>query len=354
MLEQLLDRVLVAMRTGMGYIHLLNEADKALYLAVQRGLPSEMLIQIEAIPLDSSLAGWVFKHGETLLVPDLATDSRAVQMADGNDLAYVGVPMQARGRILGVLSVLGQKEYLFNAEEVALLASVADQVGVAVENARLRQQAERAAVMEERERLARELHDSVTQLLYSVTLFAGAGERLARTGKLDNPENYLAELGEIAQQALKEMRLMVYELRPPALEREGLVGALQRRLEAVEERLGMEVRLLVEQETEMPTPMEEDLYRIAQEALNNALKHATATAVIVRLCIDGKGVALEVADNGQGFDLDIASDVGGMGLINMRERAERLGGSLTILSASGEGTKVIVSIQTGKSSCIVS
>jgi NarL family two-component system sensor histidine kinase LiaS len=116
----------------------------------------------------------------------------------------------------------------------------------------------------------------------------------------------------------------------------------------------MEARLLVEQEVEMPTLMEEDLYRIVQEALNNALKHAAATAVTVRLCIDGEGVALEVIDNGQGFDLDPVSDVGGMGLVNMRERAEKLGGLLTILSAPGEGTKVTVKIQIGKSSGTVS
>jgi len=329
----------------MGHIHLLDETGVALYLAVQRGLPPQIVAQVESIPVDSSLAGWVLEHGESLLVPDLAADSRAVQMTNGDDLAYVGVPMQARGRTLGVLSVIGKKEHLFNAEEVALLASVADQVGVAVENARLRQQTERAAVIEERERLARELHDSVTQLLYSMTLFAGAGERLARTKKLDDPENYLADLGEIAQQALKEMRLLVYELRPPALEQEGLAGALQLRLESVEERAGMKARLLVEQEADLPMLVEDALYRIAQEALNNALKHAAATVVTVQLHINSEQVTLEVADNGRGFDPDTTNDMGGMGLASMRERVERQGGSLTILSAPGEGTKVTANIQ---------
>jgi len=232
---------------------------------------------------------------------------------------------------------------------VALLASVADQVAVAVENARLRQQAEHAAVVEERERLARELHDSVTQLLYSVTLFAGAGQRMARTGNLDDPESYLADLGGIAQQALKEMRLLVYELRPPALEQEGLIGALQHRLEAVEGRAGVESRLVVEHWAELPPAIEVELYRIAQEALNNALKHAAATTVAVRLNCDRDGVELEVVDNGQGFDPDTATATGGMGLVSMQERIKRLNGSFAIQSTPGEGTTVTVNIKINRS-----
>jgi len=345
MLEQLLARVLVAMRTDMGHIHLLDETGETLYLAEQKGLPDDMAGQLASIPVGDGLTGWVFEQGEALLVPDISADTRAAHLTNRQNLAYVGVPMQARGRILGVLSVLGNKETLFNAEEVALLASVADQVGVAVENARLRRQAEHAAVVEERERLARELHDSVTQLLYSVTLFAGAGQRMARAGTLDDPESYLADLGDIAQQALKEMRLLVYELRPPALEQEGLIGALQHRLEAVEGRAGVEARLVVEHWGELPATIEVGLYRIAQEALNNALKHAAATAVTVRLDSDADWVELEVVDNGQGFDPDTISESGGMGLAGMQERIKRLNGSFNIQSVPGKGTTVTVKVK---------
>jgi signal transduction histidine kinase len=185
--------------------------------------------------------------------------------------------------------------------------------------------------------------------LYSATLLAEVGRRSVRTGNLERVEGYLAGLNEAVQQALKEMRLLIYELRPPVLEREGLVGALQQRLDAVEGRAGVETRLLVEETPKLSAAIEEGLYRIAQEALNNALKHAAATLVTVRLGTDDERVELEVLDNGLGFDPEIKRDQGGMGLINMRERAERLGGSLAILSVPGEGTMVKISVQTGDS-----
>ena len=221
---------------------------------------------------------------------------------------------------------------------------LADQSLVAGAALYMRQQVEQAAVMEERGRLARDLHDSVTQSLYSLTLLAEGWQRLARAGKLERIEDSLTELGEIAQQALKEMRLLVYELRPPALEKEGLLGALHQRLGAVEKRAGMEARLIAEEVVELPAPVEEGLYRIAQEALNNTLKHATATSVMVHIRANDEWIELEVADNGQGFDPAAIVDQGGIGLTSMRERAERLGGVLTISSTVGEGTQLSVKL----------
>jgi signal transduction histidine kinase len=230
-------------------------------------------------------------------------------------------------------------------EEMTLLASIADQVGVAVEHARLYQQAEQLAVMEERERLARDLHDSVTQSLYSLTLFAEAGRRSIRTGDLERAESFLARLADTAQDALKEMRLLVYELRPPALEREGLVGAIQQRLGAVERRAGVKAHLLVDDMVRLPASVEEELYRIAQEALNNALKHATATSVTVRIRIVNEHVELEIVDDGIGFDPATTGNGGGMGLANMRERVEKLGGTFQVASALGQGTTVSVNVK---------
>jgi len=137
---------------------------------------------------------------------------------------------------------------------------------------------------------------------------------------------------------------LVHELRPPVLEEEGLLGALQQRLDAVERRAGVKVRLLVEGTVELPAPVEEGLYRIAQEALNNALKHAAATLVTVGIRVNREQVELEVADNGVGFDLDAVSHMGGVGLASMRERAAGLGGLLVIVSEPGEGTRVRVSV----------
>jgi len=209
-------------------------------------------------------------------------------------------------------------------------------------------QAEELAVLQERNRLARELHDSVTQSLHSSTMLAEAGQRLAGSGDIERARGYLIRLGEISQQALKEMRLLVYELRPLALSGVGLVGALQQRLDAVERRSGVDVTLSIKEEIELPASIEEELYRIAMEALNNALKHANPTRVTVILHKEEKDgspcIELAVIDDGIGFDTDMKDGEGGLGLVGMKERIEKLGGELTILSAPGEGTQVIACV----------
>jgi len=348
---QSLDRVMVAVRANTGVIYLWDEGEELLHLTALAGLPPDLAAQAEAQSGSArqGLIGHVIERNEPLVIPDIATDPRVVlRTSPPLSGPYAGVPMRVRGHTLGVLAVLRWgEEREFNDQEVALLSSIADQVGVVVDSAWLRERAEQAAVLEERQRLARDLHDSVTQSLYSVTLMAETGRRSAEGEDLETVSRYLGRLGDVAQQALKEMRLLIYELRPPVLEREGLVGALQQRLEAVEGRAGVEARLLVEGEVELPALVEGALYRIALEALNNALKHASATAVTVRISPDGEAISLEVADNGRGFDPAATRGGGGMGLTTMRERAERLGGTMTILSAPGEGTRVKVSIGTG-------
>jgi signal transduction histidine kinase len=208
--------------------------------------------------------------------------------------------------------------------------------------------AEELAVLEERNRLARELHDSVTQSLYSLTLLAEAGQRMIQAEDMQQVAGNQARLGEIAQQALQEMRLLVYELRPPALESEGLIGALEQRLETVERRAGIQARVRVEGEAELAPDLEEELYGIAQEALNNALKHAKASQVVLSLRVAEESAVLEVADDGQGFHLTDNRDSGGLGLISMQERADKIGGQLTINSAPGEGTRVCVSTRSSR------
>jgi signal transduction histidine kinase len=346
-LERSLDRVLAVMGSELGAIHLLDEKKETLHLALGQGLPADEVAWNGSVPVGSGLVGWVIEQGEPLILPDSAAGPRPLlAIPTVKPRAYVGVPIRARGQMLGVLSVVRERERGFTKEEVSLLDSIADRVGGAVENARLYRQAEQLAVMKERSRLARELHDSVTQALYSMTLLAEAAQRLVGAGSLDRVESYLARLGEAALQSLREMRLLVYELRPPVLEKVGLIGALQQRLDAVEGRSGVEARLRVEEDLDLPPSVEEELYRIAQEALNNALKHAAATLVTVHIRANGKRVELEVVDNGTGFDPQAVSDRGGMGLISMRERAEWLGGSLTILSSLGEGTRVTASVET--------
>ncbi len=348
MLARSLERVLAAMQSEEGHVHLLDQPNRTLRLTAQQGLPAEVAAQMDRLPLDEGLAGWITEHGEPLVVGNMADASDikpAVYYREGS--TYTGAPMRAGGQIIGVLGVVRAAEQQFSVEEVALLSSIADQLGVMVENARLRRQAELAAVMKERERLARELHDSVTQSLYSLTLLTGGGERFARSGTMENVEDYFKDLGKIAQQALMEMRLLVYELRPTILEQEGLVGALQQRLDSVEGRAGVKTRFLVEGAVDLPPAVEQDLYRITQEALNNTLKHAAATLVTVQIQAEADKLVLTVSDNGQGFEPKIASDTGGIGLVSIRERVEKLGGTLTVQSAPGAGTTVEVAIGAG-------
>jgi signal transduction histidine kinase len=229
-------------------------------------------------------------------------------------------------------------------EDVALLASVADHTAVAVENARLHEQNELLAVAQERKRLARELHDSITQSLYSVGLFADTGLELARASHHEPVREYLSRIATTAQLALAEMRLMVYQLRPTALGDLGLVRALRHRLDSVEERSGIEATLLVEGDIDLNARAEEALFGIAQETLNNVLRHSGASAVTVRLRGERGRTELEVVDDGRGFNPDLAAAAGGLGLTTMRERAERIGGTLTISAAPGEGTVVRASV----------
>ena len=213
------------------------------------------------------------------------------------------------------------------------------------ERKRLEQQLEEAATAAERQRLARELHDSVTQSLYSANLLSAAGQELAAAGDLESAQHYLSRVSEVVHQALKDMRLLVFEMRPPELDRVELVTALQRRLDAVEKRSGIEAGLISDELPFLPDDVEDGLYRIAQEALNNALKHAEADVVSVNLRSDGATVVLEIVDDGKGFHIETAHQGGGIGLVSMRERAAQFGGDLTIDSTPSQGTKLKVVVE---------
>ena len=173
---------------------------------------------------------------------------------------------------------------------------------------------------------------------------AEASRRTAQSGDLNKVVDNIGRLGETAQQALKEMRLLVYELRPMALEQVGLAEALQNRLDAVEKRAGVEAQLNIDLKTELPADVENSMYRIAQEALNNSLKHAEATNVSVNLHASNSQVELEIVDNGKGFEEGLDEDKGGMGLGNIRERSEALGGEWSITSKPNEGTRVWIRV----------
>ena len=231
--------------------------------------------------------------------------------------ASLSVPLIIKESFYGSLGFYYAEPRVLSPHDMSLAVTFGSQAALAIENARLRLQAEQAAILQERSRLARDLHDSVTQSLYSLTLLAEAARRLAGAGDLPQVEQAITRLGEIGQQALKEMRLLVYELRPSVLRREGLVRALGHRLETVERRAGIEALLVVEGRPALSPGLEEQLYHLIQEALNNALKHAAATTVTVRIEERGGELQVSVSDNGRGFDPD-RSEEGGIGLVSMR------------------------------------
>lgn len=201
-------------------------------------------------------------------------------------------------------------------------------------------EAQAQSAIEERQRLARDLHDSVTQTLYSLTLIAEATRHFAQNGQMDQVIAQTERLGELSQQSLKEMRLLLFELRLPVLEREGLAKALQHRLDAVEKRAGVDANLIVENVDRLPVLIEEGLFYMAHEALNNSLKHASATKMTVSLRAMVGVVELQVVDNGKGFDVRSASETGGMGLINLKDRAQKLKAQLEIASTPEKGTSI--------------
>ena len=203
-------------------------------------------------------------------------------------------------------------------------------------------QAEALAIAQERNRMARELHDSVAQTLYGLTLQTEAATRKLANGQLEAVADYLQFFRDSTHQTLQETRLLIFELRPPILDEVGLTAALQTRLNAVESRSGLHYQLDFA-EVRLPSSVETGLYRIAQEALNNILKHAQASQIRLAMQPTKAGVRLEIQDDGLGFDPD-ATLPQGYGLQGMRERAEQLGGILRVKSQPNKGTSIIVEV----------
>ena len=335
-----------------------NGTEDQLYLhpLVHRGLSESFVHAAKPLPLHATALGTAAASGqlEVWAVEDYleASERQKLLWAEGGRQG-VSVPLMAKGRLVGAMQLVTKRKRTFSPEQLSLMASVGHQVGVAVENARLYEQAEQAAALAERSRLARELHDSVTQSLYSVTMYAEAAARLLTTGREATAAEYLRDARDTAQEALREMRLLIFELRPPALEEGGLTGALQARLDAVEKRAGVQAELRVSgvegmAEAEwLPLAVQQELYQVAQEALNNSLKHAGADHLQVCLQVKADVVRLEVMDDGIGFEPTTAEATGGLGLPGMRERVQRIGGQLQIDSAPGQGTTVSVEVPRG-------
>ena len=207
-------------------------------------------------------------------------------------------------------------------------------------------QAEELAATEERSRLSRELHDSVTQSIFSMTLTAESARiLLERDPSRVAPE--LVRLQKLAKGALSEMRSLIHQLRPASVGDQGLVPALRNHADAVKDRSGLAVQLRVDGESRLPKEQEEGLFRIVQEALNNVSKHAETDSAVVTLRTENGRLSLLVEDNGVGFDpSQLKSTADSMGMASMRERAEQHGGTFEVQSRPGEGTLIRVDFPT--------
>jgi len=260
--------------------------------------------------------------------------------------SWLGVPMLVGEQVTGILSVQNlDEENAFNESDVRLLQTFAASMGIALENARLYEQARHMAILEERQRLGRELHDSVTQSLYGINLYAEAAAGQMSIGQTDQVRQHLMDIQKTAQESLAEMRLLIYELRPPVLEREGLVAALQNRLYSVENRAGLKHSIKSNLAERLPPIMEEGLYRIAHEALNNTLKHARAKNVQISILQDQTTVIMEILDDGIGFEPETACREGCLGMISMQERALLHGWQFKVDSAPANGTRIRVEVE---------
>jgi signal transduction histidine kinase len=275
--------------------------------------------------------------------PEFAEDLMGLELLINQGYrAILSVPLVVQNESYGGISLYYREPRRFGSEEIELATGIGSQAALAIENARLREEAGKTAAFAERNRLARELHDSVTQSVYSVTLYAEAAARLLQGGKIEDAAEHLRELGTTAREALREMRLLIFELSPPALETGSLADALRTRLDAVEARGGVSVNFRAEGTEKLSPLVRQELYQIAQEALNNALKHSRAQSVRIHLSFGDEETGLEISDDGVGFALEQAQKCGGLGLRGMRERVQRIAGTLSLDSTPGGGTRISV------------
>jgi len=323
--DEILTQVLAGERVATAEIHELEPTGKLVRLG-QVGTPPDAGDPTGASDSSGGPA-----------VPAQAIVPHAVVEGD-----HLALPLRARDRVVGVLSVGARPGAGWDEESLRWVGGLAAQAAVALENNRLYELARDEAAEEERRHLARELHDSVSQAIYSVVLTAHAAERQLER----DPEAVrrgLQGVIELAEAALTEMRALIFELRPEALAEVGLMGALHRQLDGLELRHSLRTVRRLGPEPDLPFTTKQVLLRVAQEALHNVVKHAAATTVTVAAGAADGVLELSVTDDGVGFDTTQAYP-GHLGLTSMHERVAALGGSMRVDSSPGAGTEVHVSV----------
>ena len=359
-----LDNVLEIINGTIGGILLLNEDRKTLRYRVQRGLSAKFVENVE-LSLGEGIAGRVAQSGEPTLSEDLSKDPRTANpdLASAEGLrGFVSIPLRAKDKVVGVMNVASHLPGRFGADDVALLNSIADYLGTAIEQARLYEGLARAgeryrtllqhalnAQEDERKRIARELHDETSQALTGITLTLQAMIGMAEMKGVSDTEfmEKLRKTHSYAVHASNEIVKLMKELRPSLLDELGLPAAINRYAKNSLEPQGINVSTEFKgMEQRLPQEMEVALFRIAQGAIGNILEHSEARSASIKLECDPNQCVLRIEDDGKGFDVSKITRVDprgrGAGLFTMKERVKLIGGNCHIDSRLGQGTKVTV------------
>jgi signal transduction histidine kinase len=315
---------------------------------ITAGMSDDEIAAMGPLPRTHGLLGAMLEAPEPYRTDDIREDPRFRgwwPSAHPRMRSFLGVPIVARGEVIAAF-YLTDKEGgpEFGADDQRLIETLAAHAAAAIENARLLERSRELSIVEERNRLARDLHDSVSQKLFGLVLSAeSAATLLDRDGTAARAE--VARLGELAQDALEELRGLIFELRPASLADEGLAATLRKHVDMLQRVHGRAIELRITGSARPAPEAEREVLRIAQEALNNALRHADAERVELRLQARDGRLTVTVADDGVGFD-PAAPGLRSrrLGLTSMEERARALGGTLAVVSRPGEGTTVTLEV----------
>jgi signal transduction histidine kinase len=318
---------------------------------ITAGMTEELIAAMGPLPRTHGLLGAMLDTDRPYRTDDIKQDPRFRgwwPSAHPQMASFLGVPIRSRGGVLGALYLTDKEDAPgFTDEDERLMLMLAAHAAIAIENARLYERGRELSFVEERNRLARDLHDSVVQKLFGVVLAAQSAETLFDRDP-DSARGQLQKLGELTQDAIQELRSLIFQLRPAAVESEGLAEALVKHVQVLRRVHRQDIQLEVVGEPRLRPRIDDEVFRIAQEALHNALRHAAAARLEVRLEEGERLLALTVRDDGRGFDPGAAAHRSRrLGLTSMEERAAALGGALTIESAPGEGTTISLEVPLG-------
>jgi nitrate/nitrite-specific signal transduction histidine kinase len=337
--------------TDIGVVGLLDEERREVSVKAITGTRTEVLRDLR-VPGKGEVSGSLLASGQPLIVEEFGRDlltshARDLIAAEGV-VSFLGVPLKRGERLLGLVGVMTRQHRRFSQEDVQLLTRLAHQVVVAIENARLYQQVRHLTALEERDRLAREIHDHLAQSLGYLSLEAAITDELLSGGQVAQAQASLRELREVAKEAYTDVREAIFSLRETVLPGSGLLPSLREYLAEYRTHYGVEARLEVDDEalTQIPAHVGIQIIRIVKEALTNVRKHAGASRAWVRFEGDGDWTRIIVEDDGRGFDPAQVAGEGSQyfGLQIMRERAESVGGSLELDSQPGKGTWVVIRV----------